>query len=125
MPSTKPASVLIVEDEWLIAESLQETLENAGFLILGPVGRVSDALKLIETNGLRAAVLDVSLRGENSFPIARALAERLIPFAFMTGYVSKDILDSFRDRPILNKPVDEDRLIACVTELVNASFEPV
>jgi CheY-like chemotaxis protein len=118
VPSTKPAIVLIVEDEWIIADTFQESLESAGFMILGPVGRVGDALKLIES-GLNAAILDISLHGETSFPIAKVLAQRSIPFAFITGYVTKDILTCFRDRPILNKPVDNRRLVACVTDLVN------
>jgi DNA-binding response OmpR family regulator len=114
----KPATVLIVEDEWLIAEMLQEALKDAGFEIRGPAPRVSEALDLIAANGLDAAVLDVSLRGESSFPIARALAERAIPFAFMTGYVNKDFPEEFKDRPVLNKPVDVRKLVSCVQSLL-------
>lgn len=118
MADASPRNVLIVEDEWLIAESLQETLQEAGFVICGPVGRISEAIILIESREVDVAVLDVNLRGEASLPVARALAERSIPFAFMTGYVSSAALGEFKDRPILKKPVDAPKLVSCVKSLV-------
>ena len=120
MADFKPAAVLIVEDEWLIAKVLKETLEGAGFEVRGPAPRVSDALDLIAENGLDAAILDVSLRGESSFPVARALAKRSIPFAFMTGYVNADFLEEFKNRPILSKPFEEGKLVSCVRGLLGA-----
>ena len=107
-------AVLVLEDEWLIAELLQETLVEAGYRVLGPVSRVYEALQLLENSKPVIAVLDVSLRGETSFEVARVLAKRSIPFIFMTGYVSKDLLGEFKGRPVLNKPVDDAKLLSCV-----------
>jgi len=107
-------AVLVLEDEWLIAELLQEALVEAGYRVLGPVSRVYEALQLLENSKPVIAVLDVSLRGETSFEVARVLAKRSIPFIFMTGYVSKDLLGEFKGRPVLNKPVDDAKLLSCV-----------
>jgi CheY-like chemotaxis protein len=113
-------TVLIVEDEWLIAELLQEVLIGAGYQVLGPASRVREALQLLEDSQPDIAVLDVSLRGETSFDLARALAKRSIPFIFMTGHVSNDLLAEFKGRPLLNKPVDDAKLVSCVAKLLAA-----
>jgi DNA-binding response OmpR family regulator len=110
--------ILIVEDEWLIAEALQETLREAGYIVCGPVSRAKDAVALVGDGGIDGAVLDVSLRGENSFGIARLLVDKAIPFVFMTGYVTGDFPQDFRGRPLLNKPIDSEKLIASVERMV-------
>jgi DNA-binding response OmpR family regulator len=98
-------SVLIVEDEELIADMLVEVLQDEGFRVVGPAARVGDALALVERDPPDVAVLDVSLGQERSFPIARMLAERGIPFVFMTGYSDGGMPPEFRDRPVMTKPV--------------------
>lgn len=114
-----PASVLIVEDEWLIADSLQHVCETAGYVVCGPAARVPEALALVASAPPDVAVLDVSLRGERSFPIARALTDKAVPFIFMTGYVSIDIPEEFRGAPLLNKPIDEARLLKCIRSVLS------
>jgi CheY-like chemotaxis protein len=116
------SAVLVLVDEWLIAELLQDALVEAGYRVLGPVSRVHEALQLLENSTPNIAVLDVSLRGETSFEVARALAERSIPFVFMTGYVSNDLMGEFRGRPVLNKPVDDAKLLSCIATAL-ASWE--
>ena len=111
--------VLIVEDEWLIAELTRDYLLAAGFQVLQPIARLQDALNFVGANGFDAAILDVSLRGEATFPIARALADRGIPFVFMTGYVGDDFPADLKNRPVLNKPIDEDKLISSVHDLLH------
>lgn len=108
--------VLVVEDEWLIADYLQEVLQDAGYLVCGPAARVSQALQLIEEEHPDAALLDVHLRIETSVPIARALSEKSVPFAFMTGYSLNDLAHDLQDRPVLNKPVDLSALMKCVAQ---------
>ena len=71
--------ILVVEDEWLIAEYLQEVLQDAGYLVSGPAARVNQALLLLEQDHPHAALLDVNLRAETSVPIARVLSEKISP----------------------------------------------
>jgi hypothetical protein len=77
--------ILVVEDDPLIALDLKATLEHAGAVVLGPAGRVRDAMLLAENSLPAAAVLDVRLEVGTSFPLAKWLAERDIPFLFQTS----------------------------------------
>jgi len=79
--------ILIVEDEYLIAMSLQENLELAGCVVVGPVPSIEKAVKLIESESqLDAAVVDVNLGGKLAYPVADILQARNIPFVFTSGY---------------------------------------
>jgi CheY-like chemotaxis protein len=79
--------ILIVEDEYLIAMNLQDGLENAGSVVLGPVPSVEKAIKKIESEPhIDAAVLDVNLGGAPAYPVADMLVARKIPFVFTSGY---------------------------------------
>lgn len=114
--------VLIVEDEWVIAAYLQQLLEEAGYHIHGPAACVGYALQLLDQNPPNVALLDVSLRGERSFELARALRERSIPFAFMTGYLAGDIPEDLRNNPTIGKPIDNDVLLACIGNLLQVEI---
>ncbi|MEB1610231.1 response regulator [Xanthomonas campestris pv. campestris] len=79
--------ILVVEDDYLLAESLNDLLVEAGVCVLGPVGNVPEALSLV-TSGqtIDGALLDVNVRGQPVFPVADALLERGVPFSFCSGY---------------------------------------
>lgn len=79
--------VLVVEDEFAIADLMAEMLQERGVQVMGPAATVLAACELIARGpALDAALVDVNLRGGTSFPIADALLARRVPFAFMTGY---------------------------------------
>jgi CheY-like chemotaxis protein len=78
--------ILVVEDNFLAAEVVRDTLESNGCTVVGPVGRIADGLRLAEQEALDGAVLDVNLNGDWCFPIAEALRRRDVPFIFLTGY---------------------------------------
>jgi CheY-like chemotaxis protein len=79
--------ILVVEDEYLIAMSLQDALESAGSVVLGPVTSVDKAIKAIDSGPhIDAVVLDVNLGGVLSYPVADMLVARKIPFVFTSGY---------------------------------------
>jgi CheY-like chemotaxis protein len=79
--------ILVVEDEYLIAMSLQDSLESAGSVVLGPVTSVDKAIKAIDAGPhIDAVVLDVNLGGVLSYPVADMLVARKIPFVFTSGY---------------------------------------
>jgi DNA-binding NtrC family response regulator len=104
--------VLVVEDEWLIALLLEDTLQEAGCVVVGPFARVPEALSAATTEYLDAALLDVNVAGEKVFAVAYALEERRIPFLFLTGY-GEAVLPS--DRPkweACAKPFQTEQLLA-------------
>jgi CheY-like chemotaxis protein len=99
--------ILVVEDNFLVAESVRDLFDQCGCRIVGPVPRVEPALALIESEGLDGAVLDINLGSEFCFPIANLLTERGIPFLFLTGYDDAELIPmAFRDVPCLAKPFD-------------------
>jgi CheY-like chemotaxis protein len=116
------ASVLVAEDEALIALEIVEALEQAGATVIGPVASVTDACSAAESCTFDAAVLDVDLRGEDVFPAADILSARQIPFLFHTG--SRDAVSRarrYRTAPICDKPVDHVHLIGIVRKLAPAA----
>jgi DNA-binding LytR/AlgR family response regulator len=78
--------VLVVEDEYLIAEDLREQLEASGAQVIGPVGHLEAALDHARDERIDAAVLDLNLGGAAAFPVADLLADRSVPMVFSTGY---------------------------------------
>jgi CheY-like chemotaxis protein len=115
-------SLLIVEDEYLIAIDLANWVQDLGIQVIGPVGSVREALEAIKSAGrhLHGALLDVNVRGEPVYPVADALAARGVPFLFTTGYDALAIPSSYLETPRLPKPVDRARLARWLSEHLHA-----
>ena len=99
--------LLVVEDEYMIADDLSRALQERGASVIGPAGSVEDALELLQTEPrIDGAVLDINLRGECAYPIADALRARGVPFVFATGYDAWAIPEIYAGVPRLEKPVN-------------------
>ncbi|CAN7623294.1 response regulator [Phenylobacterium sp. LjRoot97] len=98
--------VLVVEDDWLLAQEVVGLLQRAGVVVLGPAPRIEDALRIIAAGDLDAALLNINLSGEMSYPIADALAARQVRFAFLTGYTAEVVPARFSATPLYEKPAD-------------------
>jgi CheY-like chemotaxis protein len=96
--------VLAVEDEFIVHVMLEDMLAELGCEIVGSASRVTDALGMIPSLKLDAAVLDINIGGAKVYPVAQALAERDVPLVFATGYGKAGISDAWRNRPIVQKP---------------------
>ena len=121
--TTTPATgrrVLVVEDEALIAMEVEEELERAGYSVVGPAPSAKKALILVERESLDAAVLDYRLAEGTSREIAAVLAERNIPFVFMTGHGVDDLPRELRGCMCLAKPAGEGVLIATLEAIFAA-----
>jgi CheY-like chemotaxis protein len=111
--------ILIVEDEYLLANDLHDALDAAGVVVLGPVPSVTAALALIAAEPrIDAAVLDVNLRGEMVFAVADALRARGVPFTFATGYDHWALPDRFADTPRVEKPLKARQIGAALGPLL-------
>jgi DNA-binding LytR/AlgR family response regulator len=110
--------LLLVEDNFLVAEHVRDILVRNGCEVIGPAPRVAKALRLVQDNAaLDGAVLDINLGGELCFPIAEALAARAVPFFFLTGYDTRSIIPAeFRATTVLAKPVEERTLVTTIKE---------
>jgi DNA-binding NtrC family response regulator len=112
---------LIVEDEALVAMSLEDALSELGLTVEGPYARIAKALPVAETADLGGAVLDVNVAGARITPVAAALERRGIPFVFVTGYGVDAVDARFRRYPLLNKPFVFDRLQSILRQIIAES----
>jgi two-component SAPR family response regulator len=112
---------LVLEDEWIIAEQIEAALEEAGYEVVGPVGRIDAAMALLRDQAVDAAVLDINVHGARSFPAAKTLARNEIPFVFLSGYAEAALPAELNSRPLMQKPVDVTALCRCVDGLLKAA----
>src|SRR3546814_16007683 len=92
---------------------VEATILSAGGVVVGPTGRLEEALRLARKDPLDAAVLDINLNGEMVFPLAETLRRRGVPFVFMTGYEGGAVLPpSLQDAPCVSKPLRESEFVA-------------
>ena len=103
-------SVMVVEDEAIVALAVNDSLTELGFSVVGPFSRVSDASQALQDSKVDAAILDVNLDGELVYSLAENLTARKIPFVFATGYGAESIEQRFEHVPILQKPIEKEAL---------------
>jgi PAS domain S-box-containing protein len=108
--------VLVVEDEALVAMELTRVLTEAGAHVVGPAGNIEEALDLVANTLIDRAVLDINLGGRMVTPVAKALAERAIPFVYLTGYQEPGVDDG----PVLRKPASLELLLGALAGGVSA-----
>lgn len=97
--------VLVVEDDFLLADGLAEELVEHGLQIVGPVATVAQALAVLDAGThVDAAILDVNIGGEMAFPVADWLAERGVPFLLASGYDAAALPLRFREARSCEKP---------------------
>ena len=113
---TESRSILIVEDEPLIAMMLEDFLDTLGHRCFATCESVSDALKAVEEGGFDLAILDVNLGGEPVWPVAEALRARDVPFALATGGHVTAPPEAFADTPTLAKPFTMDRVQPIISQ---------
>jgi CheY-like chemotaxis protein len=109
--------ILVVEDEMLVLMNIETALTDLGCTATS-AGTIDAALTLLDYASFDAAMLDINLRGEKSYPVADALARRGIPFVFSTGYGNHRERPDFADRPMLRKPYLKGHLVAALSALV-------
>ncbi len=104
-------TVLLVEDNMIIAMDGEKMLEDLGAKKVVTASSVAEAMRLVEEERIVFALLDLNLGIDNSIPVARALKEQGIPFAFATGYGdSAQLLEDFKGVPVLTKPYEKSLL---------------
>lgn len=109
--------ILVVEDDALIAMLLEDMLSELDYAVSGLAGDVDNALKLAEGGAFDAAILDVSLAGKSSLPVARLLDEKKKPYIFATGYGALPAGMEGSGRRVLNKPYQLHQLEEALSSL--------
>lgn len=107
-------SILIVEDEPLIAMMLEDFLESLGHSVSATCDTVGDALHEVDKGGFDLAILDVNLKGENVWPVATRLRERGVPFVIASGGHVDPPPTEFASVPLIEKPYTVDRVTPAI-----------
>jgi CheY-like chemotaxis protein len=107
-------SILVVEDEPLIAIEMQSLFEDAGAEVRS-ARTLIQATGLMEEGPLSAAVLDYGIGAGDVSLLCRHLADRGVPFMFYSGY---EQLQDHPDAIMVRKPASADTLLAAISRLV-------
>jgi hypothetical protein len=120
---TKPLTdrnLLVVEDEYFLGGDVVDALAALGARTIGPIGELKEAEEIVENGGpFDAAVIDINLRQEPTYPLARLLRVRGIPFLFTTGYDRSSVPLEFQDIPLWEKPINLPALMRELVSLIN------
>src|SRR5262245_36078225 len=111
-------SLLVVEDEPLIALGLKEAFEAEGARV-HVASNSDDSLSFVRDVFLSAAVLDFGSEGDTSLTLRRVLGTRGVPFLYYTGV--DDLDEKSFGAPIINKPASAEVLITTITKLLTSS----
>lgn len=111
------ARVLVVEDEYYIADDLRRALNAAGAQVVGPYSTLDKARVAIDEGAFDCAVIDLNLHGETGVLLADQLTALGKPFAIATGYGSSAVPERLRHVPRIEKPFDPPALIELVGQL--------
>jgi two-component SAPR family response regulator len=111
--------VLIVEDNYVVADALKYLIVGYQGTVIAIVPTVARAMRALKDHAVDVAVLDINLHGTSVVPVADHLRERGVPFVFLTGYGDAALLpERFREQPRLDKPVDAERLVRAMLEVI-------
>jgi len=112
--------ILIAEDEPFVALDLSLAVEDAGGTPVGPVGSVREALRLLATSEVAAAILDINLSDGDVFPVLQVLIDRGVPVIVQTGVgVPPEFRSRYPDLMVLAKPVKSEVLLAKLESLLS------
>jgi DNA-binding response OmpR family regulator len=119
-PSRNRASLLVVEDDFLIGGMLCNQLQELGYSVLGPAYNLDEARQLALNAPVEGVLLDINLGAGRSTPIADILIAREIPILFVSGY-QRSPDERLRGIPMLSKPFTMETLRAAVESLLDQS----
>ena len=119
--SLQGVRVLILEDEYFIADELAHALRAAGGDPVGPVATVAQAEECLARGEVDAAIMDINLRGAMAYDFVERVAATGMPCLIVSGYGEDALPDSLSNVPRLEKPINASAVMrSLVTELERA-----
>lgn len=106
--------ILVVEDEYFIAEEIRAVLVAQGAVVVGPLSDQFEAIEMLADTEIDCAVLDIDLRGLAVFPLIRVLQQRDIPWLYASGYSEALVPEELRAQTHLEKPIVSEALVASI-----------
>ncbi len=113
--------VLVIEDEYLIADDLAKELKRARATVLGPFGMLDEAIRAVEADAaIDAAILDINLHGAMAYEIFDMLNARKVPVVLATGYDREALPESCRFAARCEKPASAGAVLDRLIEILEA-----
>ena len=120
---TRP-TVLVVEDEFIVAFDLAETVRDEGFMLAGPYAHGEEALERLDKDHPDCAILDVKLADGEVYSLADELNRRGIPILFHSGHeVPRDLLARYPAAKACSKPCPPSELLDSLRDVVHEAHE--
>jgi DNA-binding response OmpR family regulator len=117
-------TVLVVEDDSLLAMDLEDTLVDAGAIVVGVCQTLDEAMARANADDFSVAVLDFTLGPDTVSPLARRLLRRGVPFVFYTGKSRREpSLAEWMDCPIVEKPAPPRVLVSALRTVLSHSSQ--
>ena len=105
--------ILVLEDEYFLAEELERMLEAEGAIVAGPYPSL-EAAKATPLDQIDGAILNVRVRDGQSYPLAEKLRERGVPFVFASGQDRLAEPNKWHDSAWVAKPYQSRTLISAL-----------
>jgi len=109
-------TVLVAEDEPLVAVGVVNQLTEAGATVVGPCSTSDRAIAALSENDIDVAIIDFVLADDNTQGLQAALEDKGIPFIVVTGY-PRVLVRRDQHQPVLSKPVSTEALTSTVRAL--------
>jgi CheY-like chemotaxis protein len=110
--------ILVVEDEYLIAQMLVDVVQSGGATAVGPAATIERGNALLDDEQIDAAVIDLNLRGYSNEAMMEKLRRRRIPFLIVTGYAHPA---QPPDAPVISKPFQPAQVIDALQTLLSST----
>jgi CheY-like chemotaxis protein len=111
--------VLVIEDEYFLADDIVQALMGLGAGIVGPYADLDEAIDVVDRDiAIDAAIVDINLRDQMAFPLVRVLRSRKVPFVFTSGYDRSSIEPEFQDVRLWGKPLDIKTMARELTNMI-------
>lgn len=118
-------TVMVVEDEFIIALDLSETVRDLGYALEGPFAATGHALDALSTTMPDAAILDVLTADGEVYPVADALTRAGVPIIFHSGHVPpREVRERYPQAIACSKPCPPGRMIDMLQQAVDRTRQP-
>jgi two-component SAPR family response regulator len=116
----QPNRILVVEDEIVVAMNYASILRDAGYEVVGPLRSVDAALRALPVESVHAAMLDIDVAGEPIDPVVQVLAERKIPFVYVSGVAQSALSGKYAMAYIVEKPCTATQLLQALQTILQS-----
>ena len=116
--------VLIIENDFLIAEMINDMVRDLGYTVTRTVHRLPSALKELSKENFDGALVNIGIdEQKHGVEIADILTEMGVPFGFVTGY-GHALAERHAHVPLLQKPFNAEQLRALLQTIVGPAGSP-